>query len=194
MQVNKFLVLGLSLLFIGCSKSNLSPKEMITWLEDKENGLIKQEIIDGAKYTVTLHPSQYLEARAIIENDSFMLANCNDQNCSIIVKMEPTDNQTQFLKLGVVQKEEPFGRINYYMNGFQNDIKILNGDDTLTVENLIYERLYNVSPAQLILFGFKVKNFNNSIKVIFEDRAINTGKMQFEFSSDVLTSIPRIKI
>lgn len=193
MQVNRFSIVLFFMLIIGCAKSNLSPKEMIKWIENKENGLIKEETIDGAKYTVSLHPSQYMKARAIIENDSFMLANCNDQNCSVVVKMEPTDKHTQFLTLGAINNQEPFGRINYYLNGIQNDIKVLNGADTLKVENLIYERLYNVSPAQLILFGFKAKDINQSIKVIIEDRAINSGKMQFEYSSKILSSIPNIK-
>lgn len=193
MQVNRFLIVLFGMLIIGCTKSNLSPKEMIKWIENKENGLIKEETIDGAKYTVSLHPSQYMKARAIIENDSFMLANCNDQNCSVVVKMEPTDKHTQFLTLGATNKQEPFGRINYYLNGIQNDIKVVNGEDTLKVENLVYERLYNVSPSQLILFGFKAKDINQPIKVIIEDRAINTGKMQFEYSSKILSSIPKIK-
>ena len=107
--------------------------------------------------------------------------------------MEPSDNQTQFLTLGAIDKSEPFGRINYYLNGIQNDIKVLNGEDTLAVENLVYERLYNVSPAQLILFGFDVKNIAKPIKIIIDDRAIGTGKMQFEFNEKTLQSIPQIK-
>lgn len=193
MQVNRLSLLFFCTLIISCTKSDLAPAELIKWIENKENGLIKEETIDGAKYTISLHPSQYMKARAIIEKDSFMLANYKDHNYSVVVKMEPSDNQTQFLILGAIDKSEPFGRINYYLNGIQNDIKVLNGEDTLAVENLVYERLYNVSPAQLILFGFDVKNIAKPIKIIIDDRAIGTGKMQFEFNEKTLQSIPQIK-
>lgn len=193
MQVNS-IFLTILLVLMGCETKELEPEQYIRWVDDKENGLIKEESIGKIKYTVSYRPSDYQKAKYLLDNDTFGLKHSETKNHAFIVKMEPIDGKTQILTINAREKEEPFQRINYYLSEAQNYISLLEGADTVNVSNYIYERFYNVSPAQNLVMGFQQnQNLGESdLSFIMEDKIFNTGKIIFNFSKTDLKNIPKL--
>lgn len=184
----------LSVIVCGCKQEKLSPGKFMQWVDDYDHGLVKQEIVGKVKYTVAYRPWSYQLARRLASGDSFALKSSEARNHCFIVKMEPVDGRTPVLTIDAAQKEEPFMRINYYLEQAQQDIQLLEGADTLKVQSYIYERLYNVSPAQTLVIGFSQHDSLGSkdIDFIMEDKALSTGKMTFHFSKEILKHIPQL--
>jgi hypothetical protein len=180
---------------IACKTESLEPSALINWVHNRDNGLIKEEVIGEAKYTVMYIPPQYLLAKSLINNDSFAIKLNSESNHCFVIKMEPLDGNSQFLTLGAMERSEPYERINYYMNDIAQDISILVGNDTVNIDNLVLERYYNVSPAQNLVVAFRTDRTDlkgKDIRLTLNDRAIHTGLMNFEFSSSLIKGIPNL--
>lgn len=185
------------LLINACKTESMEPRALIDWVHNRDNGLIKEELIGEAKYTVMYMPPQYLLAKSLINKDSFSINYNSDCNHCFVIKMEPVDGNSQFLTLGAKEKNEPYERINYYMNDIAKDIKILVGNDTVNIDNIVLERYYNVSPAQNLVLAFRYNQTemkDKNIRLTLNDRAIQTGRMNFEYSSSRINDIPKLKI
>lgn len=178
----------------GCKHDKLAPAQYLGWVDDPDNGLVKTEIVGKVKYTVAYRPWSYLLARNLQSQDSFALKSAQVKNHCFIVKMEPVDGKTPVLTIDAMNKSEPFMRINYYLSEAPRDIKLLEGTDTLYNQSYVYERFYNISPAQTLVVGFAQngKLGDQDLDFIMEDRALNTGKMTFHFDKTTLKNIPEL--
>ncbi len=184
------------LLVNACKPKSLEPSDLISWVQNRDNGLVKEEVIGEAKYTVMYMPPQYLLAKSLLNLDSFAINSNSDCNHCFVIKMEPVDGKSQFLTLGAMGKSEPYERINYYMNDIAQDINILVGNDTVCMDNLVLERYYNVSPSQNLVVAFRTPGADmqgKGVRLSINDRSIHTGQMNFEFSSSLMKDIPKLK-
>lgn len=189
-EVSKILFLVI-IAISSCNKIGLSKKDYLSWINNPDNGLIKREVISDAIYTLALRPNDYLK----IYSDSMDQMNQDVKgNISFVLKMSPNDGRTQFLNIGNISDQEYYRRINYYLNEFQNDIKLINGSDTFSPLNIIYERYYNISPSQSLVFGFESIDIEKEIKLIINDRAINTGDINFIYKEGILDEIPKLTL
>ncbi len=193
-MVYRNLLYSACLLVLGCKQPNLSPEMYIRWINNVSNGLVKEEIVGNVKYTVAYRPADYQLATGLLGNDSSLVAASKDDNFSFVIKMEPTDGKTQVLTINALNQQEPFERISYYLSDMQNDIQLIEGKDTLYADNFIYERYYNLSPAQNFLVGFTHKQLKegNDLILVINDRALNTGRIHFRFDADILKKIPQL--
>jgi hypothetical protein len=193
MQENKVYIFIL-LILCGCGSKELTPEEYVKWIDNKSNGMIKQETIGKVKYTVVYRPSDYQKAKAYISDDTFGLKHSKSDNHSFIVRMEPVDGKTQVLTIDASDKEEPFQRINYYLSEAPKHMQLLEGNDTMGVESYLFERYYNVSPAQNLVAGFHrgADLGESDLSFILEDKVLNTGKIYFNFSKSALKNIPKL--
>lgn len=181
-----------SLLFGSCKPSSMSPAAWIKWAEKKENGLKQTMEINGIRYMVMYKPVQYLQAKALM---SGITAKTDTTLLEFNIRMEPVDGKTNVLAVGTESKDQAMARVEYYNAEIGNDIKLVIGKDTLYPGNLIYERYYNISPAQTIIVGFDAgKKQKTEFKLIMNDRAIQTGNMLFVFDIDQLTGLPKLEL
>ena len=192
--VNRILFM-LIMLLTACGKSTLAPEAYVNWIDDKNNGCIKSETIGKIKYTVIYRPSDYSIAKGYLNKRENYKTIVPGQHHSFVVKMEPLDGKTPVLTIDAKAKEEPFERINYYLNEAQYYIEMTEGKDTMPVNNYIYERYYNLSPDQSLVLGFdqKYKLGEKEITLIIEDKIFNTGKVAFNFSESTLNKIPQLR-
>ena len=195
MKTGLYLLTGVVTFLCSCQTAVLEPEAYMRWVNDKSNGLIKEQTVGKVKYTVAYRPGNYQLATSIIDNDSFAMKKNTGKNHCFIIRMEPADGKTQVLTIDAQEKQEPFERINYYLSEAQNDIRLVEGADTLKPASYIYERYYNLSPAQSMVVGFSQKGSlgDKDLQFAIEDRVFSTGKIYFHFDADKLKNIPSLK-
>lgn len=193
MRVNRFWMV-ICIFIVSCSKKELTPSQFLLWLADKDNGLVKEEVVEGVRYIVSYKPSEYEIAKSIVDRDSNIKRKSGVNHHSFVIRMEPEDGKTQVLTINTRNKEEPYQRINYYLSQAQHDIKLIEGNDTMHAVACIYERYYNISPVQNLVIGFSGKNkpHDNDLILQVEDRAIGTGILRFRFRKEILNNIPNL--
>lgn len=198
MQESKiFLVFVLAMAILSaCSKKELNPTEYMNWVRENSNVLSKVVEVGDVKYTAILRTPEYNIAKSYIEKDTMLRNNTQKGTIAIVLKMEPLDGKTQVLTIGANRKEEPFERINYYMNGVAEDIQLFEGNDTLRIASFLYERYYNLSPSQNLVSGFICKKQLGETDLVYEidDQALKYGKIRFEFEKSLLGDLPKLKI
>ncbi len=87
-------------------------------------------------------------------------------------------------------------RLNYLLHGLQNDIIIIEGNDTLTVLDIHLERLYGIVNYNKVLLTFKRVPENDFIEKNFliRDRQDKGKPMRFLINSEDLKKLPTIRI
>jgi hypothetical protein len=105
------------------------------------------------------------------------------------------DGSTELLKYKNTSAQQYSDRVNYFAFGMQNDIALVDGNDTLHCDLYHYERAYDVAPSATMLLGFAKKNGSDrkDKTLIFYDRTFNKGMLKFKFAASTLYNKPKLK-
>jgi len=198
------LVVGLlccSLLFLFSCKKEYSNKEIVSWVKNPENGLRKSKEIDGLKLDVLYKPHTYLLADKLKDKD---LSPEEYQK-----EKEQLGNLQYFdLRLGTVGKrwgdilnykvnnvEEQQDRIHYLSYQMQNDLFLIEGNDTLKCRLYHFERSYDLAPHRTFLLGFEQGHLPNEDKIlVLDSESFKTGPLKLKFRQEDLAKIPSPKL
>ncbi len=117
---------------IGCGKKVLTPTEYVTWIENADNGIRIERTNDRFKYQLQLKPPLYI----VIRERTGQLHSLDE----LAGYAKEFDN-LQYFTLKIAQRGEPSSSaesiqhfdadMNYLSYGFQNDIRLIDGCDTL---------------------------------------------------------------
>ena len=187
------MVLGL----YGC-KQSLTPEEYITWTENNDDFTSSQALGD-AVYEFRMKPANYLISRESagrpVASDS-VVSRQKDLSDMIYfnLKIYPKDGHADLLRkdgpdVGLYQR-----RIYYYSFTFQEDIHLVIGGDTLPCLLYHYIHDHGLSPEMDFTMAFERPASDADFKIVLEDAVMNTGKLTFPFSADVLTDLPELKL
>lgn len=187
------------LIFLGvsCGRSSLTPAEYIAWLDTYENGLVKDYKQDNIRLTC-----QYMSpAYAVLkQNDPNNLKeqeiNQNIGEVSDLVQFKLKFENTKtnnFLKDNYTTTEEFNTRSTYLSYDIRTDLRLVNGEDTVTCVLNHHERTYGNTPYETLLISFPNSSTEkNDLELIFDDRVFGLGRVKFFFEKEVLESIPEL--
>ena len=76
----------------------------------------------------------------------------------------------------------------------QNDIFIVQGNDTLYPGMYHFERIYEIAPFATVMLAFDDKKFKpeNEFTVVYNDRLFNKGFIKYNYSPKQLIDLPNI--
>lgn len=177
----------------------LAPVEYISWCRDKENHLNKTKEIGDITYQLLYKPAEYVacmeEESTSIQTDT--LAKKVEELNGLEYydfKIEITSGQGELLKYNVSSAEEYNQRVNYFAFQMQNDLKLVDGSDTLDCKLFHFERAYDVAPYAVFLLGFpKGKSANTEKMFFYQDKVFNKGIIKFTYNKNDLKNIPKLK-
>lgn len=113
------------------------------------------------------------------------------------LKIENKKWKTELLKYNVSSMNEYSERINYYSFKSQNDMLLIEGNDTLRSAFVNFERSFDLSPVINLTIAFerKTKGRLDRLNFVFDDRVYNNGKIKFELNSELISlfNSPEIK-
>lgn len=196
------LIISLVLSFSSCS-NELSKNEYLKYLQDPENGLVKIVEINNIQIKCEYKPSDYvvlnqlskqLETEKTITNTKDLLSEADDF-ITFYIKLSST-KENDFLKTDLLNKDQYYKRLNYYNSEIENDLILVQGKDTLQSNYTYLERNFGIGNESTLIVGF-VKNkekASENFSLILNEQALNLGQIKFDFLSEKINKVPKVKI
>lgn len=196
----KYLLIALSVtLGYGCRKQQLSPADYISWVNDEANGLRKSKTFKGIVVMAQYRPVEYQVA---IEEKTSLLSSekLNERYGKLkgmqyyLLRFSLEDKSQDIMRYDLDNEAEYYQRLNYCSFGMQNDIWLVQGNDTLSCKLFNAVRSYGLSPNADYLLAFEEKDTEHKYdrQLIVNDAVFGLGPVKFKFSEDDLENIPHI--
>jgi hypothetical protein len=198
-----FIAMMAALVFTGCVKKVLAPREFISWVRDAENGLrVEKEIADHL-FALQYKPAEYevlMQARDedISTSDFNAMKNEIDELQYFTLSVIAADKKELALS-GTADEKAYAERANYMMAEMQEDFALLEGGDTLPCVFFHSERNFNLSPENHILLGFEKAKTNGTQSakdktLIYYDRLLDCGLVLLTIKAEDLQNLPELKL
>lgn len=189
----------------------LAPADYLNWIENGKNGLLVTKTISDLNFSVFYKPYEYIVLK---ENEDSTLKpdelknkiNELNQMQYFTFRITAPSSSNELLKYKLLSQDEYFARVEYFSFKMQDDLKLVDGNDTLRCELFHFERIYNLAPYCTFVIGFPLSKEqitsntqNQPYKlrdktIVFEDKIFNSGIVKLTFESKILNHIPKLKL
>lgn len=186
---------------ISCGNGNMLPSDYIAWVNDSDNGLLKEKSISPLEVELLYKPLPYIIANEERSNSIDKIVYNNR-----LKELEGLQYYT--LKLGITGQKQNVSnyevtddaqqqeRLNYLSFAMQKDIKLIEGKDTLNCALYHFERSYDITPYRTFVLAFERKESKiEKDKTLILDLAyFKTGPIKLNFKAADLVSVPNLKL
>jgi hypothetical protein len=185
------------LFFVACGKKSLSPKYYVDWVENENNGLSLSKEFNDVDFQILYKPINYIVAKEYLngnlkkENISKRLLELgNMQYFTLRIKSKSSN---ELLNANISNENEYYQRLEYFMGPMQDDIKLIENNDTIPCAIHHFERSYGLAPYNNFVIAFASSKINNSDKYfVFEDKILGTGTVTFKIKQQDINNIPNL--
>jgi len=192
-------------------KEKLNVKEYVTRVEDAENGIKANKTIGNFTYSVLYKPYEYL-ALLELKKDSLTQQKIKEKTKEYdgyqyftfrITSEKQTD---ELLKVNLKSENEYYARLEYFSFNMQNDIKLIEGTDTLNCVLFHFERIYGLAPYATFILGFPLTETEGRIQdekkemiytdktILYTDKVFGGGNVYITIKAENLNSVPELVI
>jgi len=187
------------MLSLACGSPSLSPADYVHWVENRDNGLIYSKKVGLFEYSILYKPVEYIAIKELGKEEinqkriEGKLKELKDlQYFTLKIK---ADEGNDLLKAGITEEAEYYDRLNYISGFMADDIKLIEGKDTLVCRLYNMERNYGLAPYNNIVLAFDAKENNNQDKQIeINDKGFGVGKMILRIKKEDIENIPQLKL
>lgn len=192
MNYKILLVLIIGFVFSKCTTDSLSPYDLVVWVDDEQNNLIKKQVVANLEYKLQYRPVDYIIAREIKKN------NINSLEYKERVKELEGMEYFKFTLTSLDSKKNVFeinnseiNKTEYVSFEMAKDFKMIMNNKEIPCELYHFEQQNGIYQSINILLGFvKPKTQTNEFTLSFENNLNNEGKINFYFSKDDIQEIP----
>lgn len=186
-EINGLLIV-ITCLIIGCGVEKLEKREFINWIKNPQNQFFQTKRIGDIQLSLQYAPSTYLELIQDGASDKEMQ--------QYILEMIVLDSKnTDIAKYNISTIPDYEMRMQYMSFSMQQDIKLVDGNDTLECKWFHFERGADIKPHRTWLLGFdKLLATDTQTKTLIVDASkLGAGIVKFKFDKNILTNIPTLK-
>jgi hypothetical protein len=182
------------------AEMELSPAQYVSWANERSNGLFASKKIENIEYAIFAKPVDYILSKEILNH----VTNENDYSKA---KSELSDLQyfdfritvdnyhDEFLRYNLSSADQYQDRIDYCAFNMQNDIRLLNGSDSIPCVLFHFERSYSLVPYGHFLLAFQKTNLTSDhITFYFRDNLMQNGIIKLIVNKDALSHLPKLKL
>jgi hypothetical protein len=185
-------------LVIGCSNETLKPSELIHWVNDSRNGLIQKQMINNFDFEVLYKPTDYviaLEGRTdqLTEEAYTELKSSVGDMQYLDLKIRSAADNTDALSGAIESQDDYYVRLDYFVTYAYQDIRLVQGRDTLSPLIYHFERTYGLTPYNTILLGFEKTESPGDRTLIIDDQILGIGRVKFVFDEEKINETPTLK-
>jgi hypothetical protein len=181
-------------------KMLLEPAQYVRWIQKEGNGLLKEKKIDDITFSAQYKPYPYIACMEERKNkiaDAVVKKKISELDGMqyFDLKIALTTAEGELLKYKLGSSSEYDQRVKYFAFAMQNDIKMVEGGDTMPCSLFHFERTYDVAPYSKFLLGFmpdKEKSLEEKT-LLFYDRTFGKGMIKFTFKNKQIENIPKLK-
>lgn len=202
MNFFKQIIIGFfSVLILACNtkKKEISPLEYVKYIEDSDNGLKITKEIGEVIYTLQYKPIDYLIALEqkinFIDKEVYRRRKNELQGMEYFtLELFPKENNIEVLNIGAIDKNEYNERLQYASFDLQNDIYLINENDTLDCVLYHFEQKYGLGTSVNLLLGFEKNNKSSEdLTIVMEDKILNNGLIKFLLLKENIIELPKMK-
>lgn len=193
-----FIIVFVVVLICGCAKNELNSDEYINYVESEKNNIKNSKQIEDLNFSLQYCPTEYLLLKEFKTNNlsEKLLAERKKENENMVFfKLRiSAKNNSDILNYKISSNDDYYERIQYLSYGFEEDIALLNGKDTLFPALFHFERTYGVVPFADFMLAFNAKIIEpEKFQVIIDDKIFDTGLLKFTYSNKDIQNIPKLK-
>lgn len=191
------------LLLWGCGPPELIPSDYVTWVQDEAHGLRQTRTISPLRVTTLYKPLPYIIAQEertnTIDLEHYQSRTAALQGMQYYTLQVAIEGNTQrdVTNYQVVDGTAQQERLAYLSFGMQQDIQLIQGEDTLPCKLFHFERSYDLAPHRTFVLGFEEPKGVVSTQertLVVELRPFNTGPLKFNYSETTLSKIPKLRL
>lgn len=189
----------------------LAPDEYVKWIENNDNGIKVAKKIGDFTYAALFKPYEYV-ALTELKKDSINKKNVQQKinECDglqyFTFRISAENQKEELLKVNLNSEQDYYSRIEYFSFKMQNDLKLIDGKDTLDCALFHFERVFGLAPYATFVLGFPLtreemkitesgkKNSYKNKTLLFEDRTFGAGNIYMTIKQENLNRIPELII
>ena len=181
------------------TKRKISLNEFIKWYGNTENHLRKSKDISELRYTLSYMPAEnmaFLELRSEQYDYSRFQKTCESYSelTYFNLKIELPNGSGELIKHNLQTAAQYDSRVKYTSFEMQNDIYLIQGNDTLRPGLYQCERIFEVAPYLTASIAFDNEKFDKTkgLTIVFNDRLFEKGFIKFNYTNGQLIDVPTI--
>jgi hypothetical protein len=197
---NRFSFLGLNLPF-SSSGSSLEPYEYVSYVDQENNGLHSSKQLDDLSFEVTYKPTDYLvvkelKQKEIQSGDYEALRQEYKDMHYFLLSIKNTSSETDVLKYKISTQAAYSERLKYFAFGMEQDLRLVEGADTIPCSMVLYERNYGISQQANFMIAFPVTDTSivQDKTILFEDQIFGMGMLKVNISKESIDAIPPLDV
>ena len=195
-------LLFLSLLFLACFSSceqEMLPGELVRYVTAPENGLRQIKNVGAFELDLQYKPMAYVIANEFRSNEleeskyakrQKELEGLEYYNLKIKVNKEG-ENITTFQ---VHNQDQQQNRLYYLSYELKNDLRMVQGRDTVAPALYHFERTYDVSSHRTFVLAFPKSEEKGDRTLIVNSQEIGTGPIKIKIKEHAINNTPSIKL
>lgn len=190
------ILIAFSITSCGGGKTDLDKHSYVSWVQNPENGLVKEKQIGDYGLEVQYRP---LELIALTENNEIQLeemkSRCNELSDSqyFNFKLKSNDPLLKVMDIGNVDEQDYYAKLEYFTNGIQQDLKLIDGNDTLICMFSVFERTYDLAPYVTFALAFENQSQNAGDKTLYFDGSkLGLGPVYLKIESNEIKNTPNL--
>jgi len=198
MKKNSVCYIVLAYLTFSCSTSFDSEQEMMDFITNEESEYRYSKNVNGVDYILQYRPTDLLVKQEMGEKiDKKLVDSLREKyNKCLYFNLSMSLNKQELLS-NMVRDKQKFGQMVNDL-AFDMDQKVhlfTSENDTLTMTDFIYPRMYGMSNATTILIVYPRDTKylrENYLNFTIEDIGMNTGEVKFKVSTLPLRKEPQL--
>lgn len=191
-------LVAVTMLFLyGCGiteKESLNKEELLKYINEPDNGLTKEQEVNGVKIKVSFYPSSLLAAQE--QTDSIPAEKLKARYGGYYYF------KARFSKNGkeAIRQLGDFGKYSdmvqvlaFRMNGYIN--LTTSNRDTLSMADYFFDQTYGMSDANTLMLVFNKNDLKsaNKFDINIAECGFGTGALRFSFRKEDLEKLPELK-
>jgi hypothetical protein len=181
-----------------------SSVQFIDWSHKKSNGIFAEKQMGKYLFSVLYKPYELIVAERAGAKDiseEYLRREISkiDGMQYLTFKICAPGQNVELLKTGISSVEEYNQRILYCAFQMQNDIQLVDGNDTLHCDLFHFERVYGIAPYATFSLGFVLNKTDddksiNDKTLIYDDKIFGVGRINLTIKGSDIESVPHLLI
>lgn len=175
------------------------PKEYVQFVRSEEGGL-KQFVKKGNfTFEIQFKPLDYVALMEQKDKATFATISKRKKELNGLqyynIKIQSNHGEN-VLKSGISEEKEYYNRLNYLSTFLKQDVRIIQGTDTLKPVLYLFERNYGLAPFcnSVIAFQEPDSAYINKKNIIINERAFIKEELRFTIEEKDLKNIPTLEL
>lgn len=150
--MNYILILIMGALLFSCSSDELTVADYLSYINNPDNGLKVSKELNEYEFELLYKPVEYIainEQRTVDVDEVVYQKRIGElEDLQYYTLKIQSLSGSEMMRTGIRTEQEYSNRLQYFSDIAQYDMRLVDGNDTLTCVLFHFERNYGVAPLQ----------------------------------------------